>query len=43
MYFAGHRYAVEALKAAKGPKFGQNGGQKYKIVIPDANFPFGTL
>ena len=30
-------------KRSKRPKFGQNGGKKYKIVNVEANFLFGTL
>ena len=34
----------ETCKRAKiGAKFEQNGGQKYKIVNFEANFPFGML
>ena len=32
MYFARPKYAVGFVKATKGPKFVQNGGQKYKTV-----------
>ena len=43
MYFLRHRWVVGALKSAKRAKFGQNEGQKYKIVNFETNFPFGTL
>ena len=41
MYFVRHGWVVAALKATKGPKFGQNEGQKYKIVDFEDNLTFG--
>ena len=43
MNFARHRYVVEFVKGAKGPKFWQNGGQNKKMFNVEPNFPFGTL
>ena len=43
MYFERHMWIVGALKSEKGITFGQNDGQKYKIVNFEVHFPFGTL
>ena len=42
MHFERHKQVAEALEVAKKANFGQDGGQKYKIVDFEVNLIFGA-